>query len=359
MRLHFFPVIVFLVLWVGLFIVPLLTLPVWGWSELDFSGDWYTRKRDAWQGNYGMDEGWSCWREVDVSDFAGYNSQIEFVDLDAKRKVWWEVNERKRFNMLWNFSDGSKSLFVRLLFMNCKESWGFIEDNWVTCWVSMNDTHFQEAWWDVFSGVPFVQDDFLLSPSYVEVFVYRDGGDVVVRVVNQRIDTDFPVNLCNQSFSVGADWFSNVTVTLELYHVGHGSFKGEMVDVVYEGSYSPDIPPTEEVAGYGIWDFINDLTGIATNNLPSWLRGWITQFGGWFDVFLQLATMLWSWFLGLLPLLPFIVLFWGLDAVFASCHSGSIQPLGYFVSTIIGLVRGAIDTIVGISHAIYDFIHFW
>lgn len=352
MRLRFVPASVFLLL-------VLFVVPVWGWSEFDWGGAWHTRTRNFWRGDYGDDEGWSSWEYGgNVSDFAGYNARVNFTDFDAKRKVWWEMREEKRFNIKWNFSDGSTSLTVLIQFVNAKESWGFFNDYWVLCAVSTNQSYFSPYWWFPY-GIDMSRDDFLLFPSYVEVFVYKNGSRVVVHVVNERVDTEKPVCLWSESFEVGVGWFSNVTIEKKLQHGGHGFFKGGMSDTVYTGSYSPDVPDTEDIVYWSIWDVIDDLKGVLTKPLPSWMREWLAQFGGWFDAVLGIVNMLWGWFVAFMPLLPLVVLFWGVDAVGSSIHSGSVRPLGYFAMTIVNTLRGALSTLVEIGHTIYDFIHFW
>jgi len=95
--------------------------------------------------------------------------------------------------------------------------------------------------------------------------------------------------------------------------------------------------------------------GGAVASLPSWLRAYIDTLGKFAQGLTPMVGAIWGTVLTILPFLPLVLLFYVIDAGYASINAGSIQPMGVCVSTLYGLV----GVIVGIANTIYSFIKFW
>jgi len=327
-----------------------------GWDEVLYSGSWAVRERERWVVNSGDSWGESCW-EYDNFTFEGYEASINFTSLRSFRN-WWEYQDNKRMILLWNFSN----IYVYMNFLEQHNLFGYIEDRWVQVATSENSTAFTTSadfWWNPLA-IQTVRDDFLNFPSSVSVVMDKiSATEVRIIILNCRFDTSSDVLMWNQTYSVSADWFVHNNLTFSIRHDGYGSFYGGMSDIIYTTPFSPDYWDTEGVKGFGIWDFIDNLIGGAVRSLPVWLQDQVAMLGGWFSWLIGAVPFLSQFISVVIPILPYFLLFWILDAVGSCVSTGNITPLGVCFTTIIGLGTSVVNVLVTIMGTIYDFIHIW
>jgi len=303
-------------------------------------------------------EGLNMWYVCDDSgiNFTGFHMKLNVTQFDAWRKEWWQLRAEKNIEIGLFFRNATNTDFgvnVVINFKRCAESWGYFQDYWVFAGSNINST---DVW-----VAERNQDKLELYPfSYIEVFIWRNGTNFCIKVLNYRSEPN-PILLYAKNYSLPDSWFKDVIIELWVRHWGAGSFDaGWSEPEVYNNEpYNPSIPQTQGIPGYSIWDFINDLAGIITNNLPSWFRGWITSLGSWFDFLIGILAIIFDIAAMSLQYLPLIILFWFLDAVITSVYDGNLHPLGNCFMTIFNFIRGLIGVLVNIIQTIYDFIHFW
>ena len=326
------------------------------WSEVSYSGSWSVRTRTEWSAEAEHGVGESYW-EYENFTFEGYETSINFTKFKSYRN-WWEYQDNKRVILLWNFSN----IYVYINFLEQHNLWGWIEDRWVQVATSENSTAFTTSadfWWNPFA-IQTQRDDFLNYPSYVKVYMDKiSATEVQIVILNCRQDTTDNVLMWNATYSVSADWFSHNNLTFSIRHDGYGLFDGGMSDIIHTTPFSPDYGDTEEVKGFGIWDFIDNLIGGAVRSLPTWLQENIQMIGSWIAEYTVILAPLWEIVTSIIPILPMILVLWVIDAGMTSINKGSIEPIGLVFTTIFNTARGIIDMLIAGFHAIYDFIHFW
>lgn len=327
-----------------------------GWVEDSYSGDWIAKNRAYWGADGGDGFGDMYW-SYDEYVFEGYEASINFTQFSSYRN-WWDYQDNKKVVLLWNFSN----IYVYVNFLEQHNLFGWIQDRWVQVATSENSTAFTASadfWWNPFA-IQTERDDFLNFPSYVKVYMDKiSATEVQIVILNCRVDTTDNVLLWDETYSVSADWFANNNMTFSVMHSGYGSFFGGMSDSIHTSPFSPDYGDTEDIQGFGIWDFIDNLLGGALRVLPSWLQDQVAMLGGWFGWLIS-AVPFFSQFIGMvLPILPYFLLFWILDAVASCVLTGNISPLGVCFSTILHLGSSVVGVLVTIMGTIYDFIHFW
>lgn len=334
-----------------------LVFPVFAdWNEVDYSGDWYVRERNHWVAEPDMNSGESYW-EYNNFVFEGYEASINFTQFKSYRH-WWEYQDNKKVVLLWNFSN----IYIYINFLEQHNLFGWIQDRWVQVATSENSTAFTTSadfWWNPFA-IQTQRDDFFNYPTYVKIYMDKvSATEVQIIIMNCRTDTSHFVLMWNNTYTVSADWFAHNNLTFSIMHDNYGLFDGGMSDIIHTTPFSPDYEVTEGVKGFGIWDFIDNLIGGAIRSLPNWLQEQIFTLGSWFNRFVDMLPTIWNFVLEIIPILPYILLFWVLDAVFTSIHEGNIKPLGICFSTIINTGASVINGLVSILHTIYDFIHIW
>lgn len=329
-----------------------------GWGSGDIEGDWNVCERTEWSALLGQDSGLASWNST-VYDFTGYYAKFTMSNMSAWRDWWW-VRGEKRFGVQLNFSGADNDVNVLLLWSRCEESFGFIHDWWFMVGVGLNNTYFDPFWWTPF-GIEMSRDEWSPFPwDYQELFVYLDGNDLHIEVINYREDIASHVDMWTQIIDVGASWNDVVVIEQNLFHVGSGYFGGSMADVIYDTDpYSPSVPDVDAIEGYTIYDFWDDLVGVVQSALPSWLNEQIGQFAGWSALLMSFLIPLWSLVVQLLPIAPFFLGFYVLDSIATSVEQRSFAPVGVCFMALWNGAVGIISTIVSIAHAIYDFIHFW
>lgn len=329
------------------------------WSEDYINGDWGICERISWMGELGEDWGGASW-SIDVENFTGYNAQIRFSEIDAWRDWWW-IRSEKRISILWNFSGVDGELYVLMSFMNAKESFGFVDDDWIQVGVSFNGSaFFSPYWWNPF-GMQMSLDEFQYSPfGYAELFVYEVGENVTVEILNHRSDTSLPVSMWKETFACGSGWSASVHLTQKVGHSGSGVFDGFLTDTYYQNdAYDPDVPATEGISGYTIHDFINDLIGVIENAIPSWLREYLNQFAGFVAEFWVILQIVWGMVIAFLPVLGTFYFISFIGVFFTGVVTGNINLLQTYVEKQWMLASSIFGTIVSTVQTIWNFIKFW
>lgn len=136
---------------------------------------------------------------------------------------------------------------------------------------------------------------------------------------------------------------------------------------LYMGADAPESPeqtsiiPWWEQMQINLWaTFQATWEGVRTAILGIPLFGdFIASAWSWIAMGWELVTALWGIFLGLIPFIPLIAVFYVLDMGMTSVNRGSITPLGDGVVFIYGIVMQAINLIINAVGKIRDFIHFW
>jgi len=303
--------------------------------------------------------GVNMWYVCDDSgeNFTGFHMKVNVTQFTAWRKNWWELRAEKNIQIGLVFSNLTNDDFgvnIVITLKRCAESWGFFQDYWVFAGSNINSTGNP---WSVSEEN---QDRLELYPSYIEIFVWKDGNNLRINILNVRSEPK-PILLYDKTYTFPESWFRNVWIELWVKHYGSGSFDAGWTEPeVYQNQpYNPSIPETQGIPGYNIWDFIHDLIGIITNNLPSWLQGWVRSLGQWFDFLSNILYIIWNAITLSFQYIPMIVLFWFLDAIFTSVQDGNLHPLGKCFTTIYNFASNLVSTLVGIIATIYDIVTFW
>lgn len=151
-------------------------------------------------------------------------------------------------------------------------------------------------------------------------------------------------------------WWSNSNYRIE----GQIYFE----DLKYTGELSSGQTPIPTMSWWEklAWDFWNVLSGTASE-IQIRLKPY-AEFFGWLgrhvSYWFQVAGSIIVRFVEIgLPLFPFFVLFWFIDALTTSIYEGSFEPVGYVMITIYDFIRGVVQTIANILSTIWDYITFW
>lgn len=345
---------------VVLILLSLSPLVFASWTEDSSSGEWTIKTRINWSATNTMMGGEVQYSlDDDIDSFEGYYTSVFFTELKAEKMYWYSLQTNKRVILLWNFSE----LYVYVNFLEQHNLFGWVHDRWVQVGVSTNSTDFTTSadfWWNPF-GIQTERDDFRNYPTTLDVYVDKvSDTEVEVVVLNCRDDTSHDVLMWNQTIEVGSSWFSNnVSATFNIYHEGKGYLTGGMNDEIFTEAWEGHTGDTEDIAGFGIFDFIDNLLGGAIRSLPVWLQEYIAMMGSWISQFTVILAPLWGNVTLIIPLLPILLVFWVLDAGMTSINEGSVQPVGLVFTTIFNTATRIINLLIDGFHAIYDFIHFW
>lgn len=346
----------------------LVAVPLsFAWTEVSYTGSWDVRERKNWQcdlhgGLYAYADGVSIWEDTTASNFAGYHTTVNSSYIDAVRLAWWHVRSEVRIDVLFTFTGTSDTLYALLRMRNCEESWGFIDDDWMST-ILDNDT---SNWGGYLLGdvnpygtTEYLDNGVYYPSGYLELWLYNDGNDNAILEV-QLVTSTSNIALHTANFTVNANfWTDAVTIQERVYHNGYGYFMSGLDDTIYTGSYSPSIPEGTPITGYGFLDFISDLTGTISKAIPDFLRQYLNLFTSWASGLLGFLGVIWASVVWITPVLPLILLFYILDAVISSVLSRSIQPVGIVFTRIVEIGVTVASFIVSIANYIYDVIHFW
>ncbi len=173
---------------------------------------------------------------------------------------------------------------------------------------------------------------------FLDAGVYdAETGELIPVLLEENVDLS----------SINPNFFnSSIIIGLGVIHEGSGHFGLSVAAEDYVGSEMPDIP-----ANLNLTDIVQETTNWITD-LFNFLSGGVA--------FLIGGIQLVSAFAGqFIPILPFLFIFWCIDAVVSSAQAGSIKPIGNFVMAIWEFLLKMWETLVRIGQLIWDAITFW
>lgn len=330
------------------------------WDDYPISGSWNSISSSSWNANTGQGNGETWFFYEGVLNFSAYKANVTLSTLNALRANWWDFSSEKHLRLLWNFS----GVHLYVDFEDEKTNWGVSQYRFVHVGSSNVSTAFttggNNLWWNPF-GVQTNKDDFGFFPSNsLEISVFYVDAESLVRCVvwNHRADRSSPVLMLNTSYVVAGGWRTQ-TVQMRLQHEGLGYVNGWLDDEIVEDGFTFTDQTTEEIQGFGFWDFVNQFWGSVTGTFPAWLKEAVDGFASLTPWFWEILASFWSMVLVVLPFMPYILGLYVLDAVTTSVSTGSIQPIGNVMLQLYGLASGLVGVIVGIADTIYSFIKFW
>jgi len=317
------------------------------WSLISKSGEWDICERTEWaKFNAVSNEGEATW-SIDVDDFNGYYGVLNFTDLYVYRE-WWHFWDAQHFDIEFKFQSRTSgdSATVSLNFKDYQTFWGAAYDRKVNIWLQINDQY------ENFGEYPYS-----LNPEYFEIYFTPNASSVVLGVFLYQEKSNIPVK-CNLESVGSALNFENITITIYVHHYGVGYFHGYLKDNIC--SSPPELPSEyrklKETIGLG--DFVDTIIGIA-GQVPKSIMNIINIIKDYGEWFLSGLFIFGNIVVQFFPLLPYICLFWFLDAIITSIQEGNLQPLGNAVMTIYNIVRGIVEAIATIAETVWNIIKFW
>jgi len=142
-------------------------------------------------------------------------------------------------------------------------------------------------------------------------------------------------------------WSSSTVISVDVHHEGRGTSQISLLGNAYVNGALP------WVVKYSI--NANAVLG----GVVSWIQGIFDFIGGGWAFFAALIMLVGGFARGFIPLLPFMFMFWAIDAVITSAKSGSIKPIGSFVMTIYDFLIKLWETMIHFGQLIWDAITFW
>ncbi len=173
---------------------------------------------------------------------------------------------------------------------------------------------------------------------FLDAGVYdAETGELIPCILEETLDLS----------SINPDFFnSSIIIGLGVIHEGSGHFELSVDAEDYVGTELPDIP-----ANLNLTEVVQETTNWITD-LYNFLSGGVA--------FLMGGIQLVGAFMGqFIPILPFMFLFWCIDAAVSSVMAGSIKPIGNLVMTIWEFCLKLWDTIIHLGELIWDAITFW
>lgn len=319
---------------------------------------------------------WHVWNQEDqqygnmtyqrfINDFSGYHATINFSDFTMGKGAWWWLDSEKRFYFALQLQ-GSANFCLRfwVRFSEGTNTFGILRDRmvWAGAYANFSE-HANIAYENIFNqptnaeGTYF--DTWTGMSNYLDFYVWKvDNNSVSYQINMVKSSESLPVKLAAGSVGgISSAWFTTVRVYEFFKHEGLGSIRGGMVDEFTSSGFSGE---TTDKRSIGFWQQLShDLFSIASSVLPSWLTDYISQFASWGGYILGFLSIVWGIIMSVAPYLPFILLFWVLDAALTSVNQGSFTPLGTCIMTIYDWGTQLIHVLVAIGNAIYSFIKFW
>jgi len=324
-------------------------------------GSWEICERTHWKENLESTIGFAEWdnNTETITNFTGYYATVRFTELNvgATGWGWWENYAVLQFSLWLNFTGvGGDKIVLNLDFKRRIDLWGAIGGMGVLSCVREN-----LPYWGTEAGTLNYEYDPLFSfAGYTEVFFYRDGGNLTVAVYNYYSLLENPTKLTVASFAVGEAWFTDVSFNVAVRHQGFHphNFEGFLENEDF--NYTLGELPTPKELGESVIDlFVRGLIN-TVEAIPQWLRSMLDMVYGWLKYLTDLsAGMLFTIVSAVIPFLPYILVFYVVDAGVTSITSGSFQPIGIAFLNLYGFAVSIISGIIGAIQTIYDFIHFW
>lgn len=341
------------------------------WSLTSADGIW-----DEWNRT-----SWHVWNQNDqqygnmtyqrfINDFQGYHTTINFTDFTMGKGAWWWLDSEKRFYFALQLQ-GSSNFCLRfwVRFSEGTNTWGILRDRmvWAGAYANFSDhsgvyyagleyenifnqpVNAKGTYFDTWNGMS----------NYLDLYVWKGSNNTVKYQINMvKASESLPVRLVSGQFdNIPATWFNTVGVSEYFKHEGLGSIRGGMTDSFDTSGFNGEATDKRSI---DFWSQLtHDFYSIASSVLPKWLTDYISQFASWGGYILGFLSIVWGIITSVAPYLPFILLFWLLDAALTSVNQGSFTPLGICIMTIYDWGTQLIHVLVAIGNAIYSFIKFW
>ena len=320
------------------------------WIQNYQTGTWEICERTHWKKLKACNEGETEFQLDNLTDFVGYSGEIVFVDLESYLGDWWHWIDEQDVQIHFNFTGANTSVMLTFRFDYVITYWGAMKGRRVSVKTGINET----SYGDVFLGKEVGVDQYT-SGRPVFIYVQKNGENLNVIINYWR--TYELITLIDESIGLTDTWFDNVTMRIHVEHWGIGYFNAfiENENFAYAGTPQKGKSPyVDNVFLQFIYSVAHTVSGV-----PKWIIDAVDQFSLWTAQFTTILGFVWGGITAMIPFLPLILIFWGIDALTSSIDKGSIQPIGILATTMYNYGVSAIQIIVSVAHAVYSFIHFW
>lgn len=318
------------------------------WVDDGESGVWDISENDFW-----VSPDNSTWHTASL-DF-NYSNILNFVEWKATvfqicegwGSSWWD--DDFEVESIFRIVDNSSSHEVRMSFWARGEIFSWIVSDYCAFVLYVDDEVVISHWGE------YEHDKF-----YFDLYQSESNSSELVCKIRVYDGEDDLLYGYDDVVGVGSSWFDNVTLYQSHDCWGKGWCWGNKTGEVIIWDDSPEgtdvgIPTVQE----SWWElFVNDV-GSMVELLPQWLQDYIFQFGVWSASLMSFLVPLSEMIFSLLPLVPFFLAFYIIDALALSIKRESFTPLGLCFLTLFNAMRGIVGVLVSIAHALYSFIHFW
>lgn len=321
------------------------------------TGSWVTCERTHWKEDLENTVGFAEWNNKTIANFTGYYATFRFSELTTGgTDLGFWGNYAYTYVFVWlNFTGSTGNRVVlELQFIKRIDLWGAIGKMQIATRAQENPSGYHGV-----DSSSLSYDTFSLA-GYLEVYIYKDGENLVGKVYNYLSAMGNAKLLTNFNLNMTEAWFNNVSFKVAVEHMGfhpknfEGYLENEDFNYIVSGF------PIERSIGENVWDvFVGGLIN-TIEAIPQYVRNAANQLSSWFEWLMSISVgMAWNFASMFIQFLPVILIFWAIDVCITSIDTGSFTPIGNFVFTIYNFLVGLISAIVGVVGTIYDFIHFW
>jgi hypothetical protein len=329
----------------------------YAWVEIRHNDYWDICEFGHWK-FIGNGEGEAIYQLVNVSSGLTYHGVLNVSDLVGLKANWWEFwieGWEKTIALQFNYTLENGSWFCFYVQVrHVTNLWGLIQQYALHMNFKINAT----SWQDIteWQGWDAEFDNVWTPKSKLEFFVnYSPStGRVEITLFNYGdLKNDVPLKMTIPNVGGArpdADYVGHTekfNITLRVWHYGNGN-----LEAYYNDSFEeyPAYPQGRTLSQEG-------LQAIAQ----------IPYVGGFFAVLLQFMNFIFAMITGTLvafvryglPIMPYILIFWLLDAMITSVYVGDIQPIGEFFMTVFNFMRAIIQTIANIISGLVDAVKWW
>jgi len=313
---------------------------VFSWEEVDVSGSWITASYDEW------DSGW------------GGGECVLVHEQNVTNLNEWTVEVLGSGNSYWCYPFHSVDVSYCFWVNSSVSCFGVVLDwcytiGFLSWWEARSNVYiYVNGTWvyaQYLCNIGMIDYNFVGSPknvSFAVSFLKKNETCLAVFVGSSRTQFGTETTYCTSNYTVESG-FWNCSLSREIFKYNEGYVKGWVDFEVIDSGEGKEEPSYDYTVGGGSLLF------------PNWLLDFFGQMGSWFSAFSGIVAPLWVMVVPYLPFLPCFVAFWVLDAVALSVKQGSFTPLGRCFGTLFDYVGRGVHVMVGIFHAVYDFIHFW
>jgi hypothetical protein len=328
-------------------------------EQISQTGSWVICERTHWKETLMDTVGFAEWNNKTIANFSGYYATFRFSELTTGgTDLGWWGNYAETLVSVWlNFTGSTGTRMVlNLEFKKRIDLWGAVGGLSVASKARENPN----GYYGLESGAGGYGADELSFAGYTEVYVYKDGGNLTVKVYNYLSLMENPKLLTVFNLNVTEAWFNDVSFRVAVRHMGFHPYKFEGYLENENFDYSMSGFPSERTLAENVWDvFVRGLIN-TVEIIPQYVRNMANQLSSWLEWLMSISIgIVWNFASMFIQFLPLILIFWGIDVCMTSIDTGSFTPIGNFVFTIYNFLFGLISALVGVVGTIYDFIHFW